>query len=146
MKAQIRKDNLEKYGVEFYSQTEECKEKVASTCMDRFGATNYFGSEEGIAHIRANNLEKFGVEYTWQREDVKQTIRETNLDRYGCECAMQNPEIRKKAQRRYSFQGIHFDSLPELAIYVWLADSKKDFTYQPEVTFQYEHNGSTKVY
>ena len=146
VKDEIKKNNLEKYGVEYYSQTKECKEKVANTFLERFGATNYFGSEEGIAHLKASNLEKHGVEYNWQREDVKQHIRETNMKRYGTESAMQNPEIRKKSQQRYLFQGIHFDSLPELAIYVWLADNNVDFKYQPKVTFQYEYNGNIKIY
>ena len=51
------------------------------------------------------------------------------LAKYGYESAMQNPEIRKKAQARYSYNGISFDSSWELAYFIWLTDNGVDFEY-----------------
>ena len=50
---------------------------------------------------------------------------------------MQNPEVRKKSQRRYCYNGIHFDSSYELALFIWLIDNNIDFEYQPNVSIQY---------
>lgn len=37
VKEAIKKDNLAKYGTEYYSSTAECRAKVAATCVERYG-------------------------------------------------------------------------------------------------------------
>ena len=41
----------------------------------------------------------------------------------------QNPEVQSKMKRRYSFEERTFDSLTEIAFYIWLKDNDKDFEY-----------------
>lgn len=53
----------------------------------------------------------------------------TCLAKYGREHPMQCPEVRRRAQRRYSYRGVRFDSSYELAFYVWLSDNGFDFEY-----------------
>jgi len=146
VKEGIKQHNLETYGVEYYSSTKECREKVATTCMRDYGHPCYFGSEEGKAKLKDKNLSEHGVEYSWQREDVKEHIRETNRDLYGVDYPAQNPEIRKKWQKRYTFDGITFDSAPELAFYIWLRDHNIAFEYQPTTSFSYEFDGKIYMY
>ena len=146
VKENIKKKNLEKYGVEYYSSTKECRLKVANTCIERYGNECYFGSAIGREKIKQTNLERSGCEYSWQREDTKNHIKETNLAKYGYESAMQNPEIRKKAQARYSYNGISFDSSWELAYFIWLTDNGVDFEYQPNVKIEYQHEGKSHYY
>ena len=50
---------------------------------------------------------------------------------------MQNPDIRRKAQKKYFYVCFHFDSFPEIAYYVWLKDNNISFEYQPDVSFEY---------
>ena len=142
----IKKHNLETYGVEYYSSTQECRDKVAATCLRDYGHPCYFGSEEGKAKLKKKNLDEHGVEYTWQREDVKETIRSTNRDLYGVDYPNQNPELRRLWQKRYVFEGINFDSAPELAFYIWLRDSRIEFEYQPTTVFTYVFDGSKHKY
>lgn len=146
VKDNIKKHNLETYGVEYYSSTKECREKVASTCMKEYGSPCYFGSEEGKSKLKQKNLEEHGVEHTWQREDVKEHIRATNRDLYGVDYPAQNPDIRRQWQKRYTFEGIAFDSAPELAFYIWLRDAGVEFEYQPNTSFSYEFAGKTSKY
>lgn len=146
VREKVKQHNLEKYGVEYYSSTPECREKVANTCMNKYGATTYTNSEVGKAQIKQHNLEKHGVEHSWQREDVKQKIKETNLRKYGTESAMQNHDVRVRAQMRYTFDNRHFDSLPEIALYVWLKDHNEQFEYQPDVKFEFVHEDVTHFY
>lgn len=71
----------------------------------------------------------------------------TCLAKYGREHPMQCPEVRRRAQRRYSYRGVGFDSSYELAFYVWLSDSGFDFEYQPDVSFEYSAgDGKARFY
>lgn len=146
VKDAIRKHNVEVYGVEHYSSTKECRDKVESTCIKEYGSSCYFGSEEGKAKLKQKNIDEHGVEHTWQRKDVKEKIRATNRELYGVDYPVQNPEIRSQWQKRYTFEGIAFDSAPELAFYIWLKDNNIEFEYQPNIAFSYEFEGKTRKY
>ena len=146
VKQKIKQTNLKEHGVKHYSQSDECKKKVAKTCMQKYGASCYLASDEGKAKVEAQNLAKHGVKCNWQRDDVKNKIKQTNIQRYGTASAMQNSDIRKKAQQRWQYDGIHFDSLLELALHVWLVDNEIDFIFQPNASFQYEHDGKVHFY
>ena len=88
------------------------------------------------------------------------------MERYGCEYPAQNPELRKKMRSGYivyiagvgtdrylpqnerisGSEKLCFDSLPELAFFIWLNDNGYDFEYQPDVVFEYEYAGKKHVY
>ena len=59
---------------------------------------------------------------------------------------MQSPDIRRKAKSKYFYNGIFFDSKPELAYYIWLVDNDYAFEYHPSTAFTYEHNGHICIY
>ena len=45
------------------------------------------------------------------------------------------------------YNGIRFDSGPEIAYYIWLSDNNIEFTYQPKVSFKYlAENGKEHLY
>ncbi len=56
----IKSHNLKKYGVEYYSQTNEYNDKFKKTM-----------------------LERYGVEYSTQSDKIREKIKQTNLKRYG---------------------------------------------------------------
>lgn len=58
IKEQIRRDNLEQYGVEYYSQTSEYRAKVKQTKKERYGDENY----NNTLASRVTCLERYGVE------------------------------------------------------------------------------------
>ena len=69
-------DTMEqKYGVRYYSQTDQYNEQVAQTA-----------------------LENWGVDHHLKAEEVKERIKQTCLEKYGTENPMQNPEVLKKSQ------------------------------------------------
>lgn len=59
---------------------------------------------------------------------------------------MQIPEIRKRSQRKYKFNELIFDSMPEIAYYIYLKDHNIAFEYQPSVSFKYEDDKKTRSY
>lgn len=59
---------------------------------------------------------------------------------------MHSHELFVKSKRKLAYAGIQFDSYPEIAYYIWLCDKKVKFEYQPNITFEYEHNGIKHFY
>ncbi len=76
----------------------------------------------------------------------KESSQRTCMKKYGVLWPVQNPEVFKKIKRKLVYNGIEFDSFPEIAYYVWLTDNGIKFEYQPAVVFEYEHAGKKHYY
>jgi hypothetical protein len=127
----IRQTNLERYGVESYSQTDEYLSKVKQTNLDRYGVENYSQTEEFSSKVKKTNLERYGVENPMMLDEFKEKmvngvfkkhgvesysqteeylskVKKTNLERYGVDHPMKLPEIRDKQirtnQERYGVE------------------------------------------
>lgn len=116
-----KQTNLQKYGVEYTTQSEQMKEKSKQTWMRKYGADNpnkvqsiknkrastnleCYGnicSLNGITRekIKQNNLTKYGVEHYSQTNEYKEKWKKTNLERYGVENPMQNNVIKEKSMK-----------------------------------------------
>lgn len=133
---------LEKYGVENMFQSKEIQEKARKTFFEKYGSEVIFELPEIKSKIRKTKLERYGSETYVNLEKAKQT----NLERYGVEYTSQNRDIRLKQQTRYMYNNIHFDSSPEIALYIYLKDNHIDFEYQPDVSFEYLNEDSNIHY
>ncbi len=69
----IKNAMVEKYGVEYAAQNENCMNKMKST-----------------------TLKKYGVEYANQSELVKEKIQNTNLEKYGFKYGLQSEKVKEK--------------------------------------------------
>ena len=85
----------EKYGVEYYLNSEDCKQKTEKY-LQAHNATNVMHIPEVKESLRKTVQEKYGVDCCFQSEDIKAKIRETNLEKYGFPNVNQNPEIKEK--------------------------------------------------
>lgn len=117
-----KKKCLEKYGTEWYSQTQDYRDKCKSTCQERYGVSSYtklneckekiantnlekYGSSCSLhgkdieEKVKRTNLEKYGVENVFAAEEIKEKLINTNLEKYGYENPMQNNNIKSKAIR-----------------------------------------------
>lgn len=84
---------IAKYGVEHYSQTDECKQRVKQTCQEKY-STDSVSQVEGIKQKkRDTNLEKFGSEWFVTSEQFKNQC----LDNFGVDNPMKNVNVQKKA-------------------------------------------------
>jgi hypothetical protein len=70
IKEKTKKTNLEKYGVEYASQSEEIKEKIKQTNLERYGNTCALLSPIIKEKTKKTNLEKYGVENVSQNKDI----------------------------------------------------------------------------
>lgn len=137
---------LKKYGVQCSLSSKYVRAKYEQTMKQKYSVSNPGQSSKIQTKIKQTSINKYGKNHYLQADIVKEKIKQTNLKKYGCENPMQNRDIRIKAQQRYSYDGLHFDSSPELAYYIWLKDANVSFEYQPNISFQYEFNGKTHVY
>ena len=109
--------------MEYISQNEDIKRKKCRTC-----------------------LSKYGVGFPLQSPEIFAKAVSTNIKRYGAKMPIQNHDIFKKSKNRYEYNGIKFDTKPELAMYIWLTDNKIPFEYQPDTFFEYSDGKRTRRY
>jgi len=88
--------NFKKFGVEYPVQSDQVKEKMKQTNLKRFGVKYAAQSDQIKEKMKQTNLEKFGTEYIFQSDKIKEKITQTNLQRYGTSSPMKNSTIRTK--------------------------------------------------
>ena len=133
-----KKTKLERYGNENYINVKKIKE----TKLEKYGSSNYVNSEKA----KETRIKHFGVSHHLQLPEYLEKQQKTNLEKYGVKCALQNYEILCKAKKKYNFDGRMFDSKPEIEFYKKLKENFTDFEYQPNISFEYEYNGTIHNY
>ena len=128
---------ITRYGVKSYTQTDECKEKTKATNLQKYGVEISSQANECKEKAKATNLQRYGTEYVLQSPEIKEKSANTMYKRYGVKYAQQNDQIRKKGQKKYYYNGLKFDSTPELAMYIYLSDKHINFVFQPNTKFEY---------
>lgn len=73
----IRKNCLEKHGVDHHSKLDYVKSKRSNTNIEKYGAANYFGSEVGKINIKESMKKRYNVEYPTQSADIMKRIKST---------------------------------------------------------------------
>lgn len=82
-KEKSKETRRKKYGVEFYSQTEEYKKKVQKTCMEKYGTTNVFKSDLLKNKSKQTCLMKYGCEYVSQSKEFQEKRKQNLKEKYG---------------------------------------------------------------
>lgn len=138
VKDKAKETNRRLHNADWFVQTDEFKEKSRQTCLKNSdGKYEYPGQYPDVI---ARRVEKFDA------VKAVEHFKATSLERYGVENPMQIPEIRKRSQHKYRFAGMNFDSMPEIAFYIYLKDHNIEFEYQPNVSFKYEDDKKTRSY
>jgi len=126
----IKEFNKKKWGVDYYSQTEEYGDKFRSTMLYRYGVEYALQSEELKEKAKKKNLEKLGVENPFmdsemiQRKfkekwgvshpskvpELKEKAKQTMLSKWGVEYSLQNKVIKNKMinTNRERYKSDHF--------------------------------------
>lgn len=120
-KCKLKKNNLEKYGVENVFQLNDIKQKIKDTTMSKWGVDNVSKSEEIKSKKIKTNQSKYGVDWPIQSPDIKnksintlqnkwfvdnisklQLIKEkkseTHFLKTGFKSPFNNPEVLKKIE------------------------------------------------
>lgn len=129
------------------------RESAYKTCLEHFGTRIPIANKNILAKSMKTREKKYGK---GNLTNYKKTA-ETCLRLYGHRSVWGNPEIHKKCidktielygspnpGNKYEFEGLKFDSRPEVAYYIWLRDTNSDFSYKSGLCFEYVHEG--KIY
>jgi hypothetical protein len=92
----IKQTNLEKYGVEFPTQSNNVKEKIKQTNLEKYGVGFPTQSNNVKEKIKQTNLEKYGFTNPLFSKEIKEKIKQTNLEKYGVTYVQKNNLIRIK--------------------------------------------------
>ena len=92
----VKQTCLDRYGVEYASQSQETKDKSKQTCIEKYGVEYSLQSQEVRNKSKQTCIEKYGVEYASQLQEVKDKSKQTCLDKYGFENPSQSQEIKNK--------------------------------------------------
>lgn len=91
-KEKIESTCLERYGTKSYSQTEECKTKVSSTIKEKYGKNNIFEV------IKRNPKEMWSTKH----DSILEKRKQTNVEKYGMEYPFTSKECQEKKQENIS--------------------------------------------
>lgn len=100
--------SLEKYGVEFYQQSEQGKKNYKAILMERYGVEALGAIPGNEEKKRKTCMARYGVENVFQDAAVNAKRSEVMIARYGTDIAMHSAEILSKLMnnvfRRKEFQ------------------------------------------
>lgn len=136
----------ENLGVDYPMQSEEVREKSRASCKETYGVEYVLQNEEVKAKGRATSRRLYGVDNPMQNEEIKAKGRATLQKNYGVDAPAQCPEIRRKQQLRCEYKGMNFDSIYEIAYYIWLVDNNIEFIYEPGINIPYAYNEKQHYY
>lgn len=70
-----KETSLRKYGIDNFSEHPSVREKYRQTCFRKYGADNYFASDEFLSYIESYWIEKFGVSKYNKTKDFKEKMK-----------------------------------------------------------------------
>ena len=83
---------LKKYGADNPSKTEQTKNKIANTKIERYNDKNFNNRNK----YKQTCLERYGVESPFASDIIKDKIKQTCLERYGVESPTQSDKVKEK--------------------------------------------------
>ena len=128
-----KKTCLKKYGAEFPFQSKEIREKIQKTSIEKYG------------FITPTKNKDVSIKISKAKKQANEKRKKTCLKKYGVEFINKNDEIRHRARKKYSYDGLQFDSSWELYFYIYFKDLGK-VVNRESVKLEYSFNGETRYY
>lgn len=145
IKTKSQETLMKEYGVINSSQRKEHWDKVKETSLKQYGTEHPSQAKEVKEKQAKTNIIKYGNISSLQNGEVNNKTKNTMILRYGCEYSAQNKEIHSKQRKKYTYNGLNFDSSWEIAYFIWLTDNNIPFEYHPE-PLKYYWNEKTHYY
>lgn len=163
----VNRTSLEKFGVDHFSKNKEVREKITNSTIERYGGIG-FAAPDLLDKQRQTMIDKYNAYHNMVVPELKEKFFAQILDKYGgigngskeilqkqqstmvavygVTHLTQSAEYYAKWKKKYLYNGIYFDSLPEIDYYIKLTDAKANFEYHPNVKFEYQYDGKTHYY
>lgn len=81
----IKQTNSERYGKEWYTQTDSYRKSVKETSQEKYGTDHFLSSRNVMEKRKQTCLDKYGVDNVSKSNEVVNHIKEVLMDRYGVE-------------------------------------------------------------
>lgn len=95
----VKKTNFNKFGKEYYTQTDSYKNQVKETSIEKYGVEHFTQNEKIIDKIKKTNIEKYGVDNPFKSEEIKEKIKNSNIEKYGVDNPFKSEEIKEKMRK-----------------------------------------------
>lgn len=79
----IKETNLDKHGKEWYTQTEEYKNRVRATSQINYGADHFLSNPDVIEKRKSTCVDRYGTDNVSKLPEVQNKIQATLQDTYG---------------------------------------------------------------
>lgn len=113
-KCKMKKNLLEKYGVENVFQLKDIKEKIKNTNLEKYGVDNPSKNEEIKNKKIETSKKNFGTDYPLSSQIVKNKSKETLIKKYGIDNISKIEYIkRKKEDTCFKNNGVKYISQSE---------------------------------
>jgi len=98
VKSKIRDTNISKYGVENPAQCRMLRDKAVRTCIERYGVDNPAKLPEMVARGVETSLQRYGTRNPQQSVEVKSKTSKTVQERYGHKTYLQSEDYKEKTR------------------------------------------------
>ncbi len=92
----VKNTSIEKFGKEYYVQTEKYKEDVKKSSLLKYGCEHFTQNEEIKEKIKKTNIEKYGVDVIWKNSEIKENIKRIIISKYGVDNPFKSELIKEK--------------------------------------------------
>lgn len=82
-KAKTEQTCIDRYGVKNYSSTAECRKKVATANIAKFGVTAPAKNKQILEKMQTTCIEKFGVDNYWKSDEFKNYQQQKYFEQYN---------------------------------------------------------------
>ena len=95
VKEKLKETNLKKYGVDNPNKSKIIREKIENTCIEKYGKKSYMETEDFKTKSKETNLEKYGFDFAMKNDFIKNKLKNVFIEKYGTGTISENDEFRK---------------------------------------------------
>lgn len=95
-KEYMKSFNNDKYGVDWYFQSEDIKLKSISTCLLKYGVDSYTKTKKFKDSVRSTCMKVYGVDWYAKSKEFNEKFKKTCINRYGVDHPIFNDDIKSK--------------------------------------------------
>lgn len=106
-----------KYGTDYYSQTQQYKDKCRETSLKKYQVESPSKSSVVIDKMKATCNERYGFDWAWQNDEIKDKIRQACNRKYGVDYISQVDAIKQKKHNTMKRNSTYGKSRPECELY-----------------------------
>jgi hypothetical protein len=99
VKIKVIETNIEKFGHEWATKSDEIKNKIKDKFIENWGVDNPSKIKEVRDKAKETMFERFGVEHAMHSDDIKKRVKDKFIENWGVDNPSKIKEVRDKARK-----------------------------------------------